>query len=265
MQINSLSHQKNLTNSINHNKMNSMNNIKESTKKNNLLQDLMKQKQGLIDHKNSLIEYSLKNNGDPKVLKSKTDEIDKQIKEIEKQISKIQVEDQQKKLNPNKDKDKSKTNKEVKNIPAESSTEEKKQLLAKQLNSIVRVSNSMTKIKFLNKQKNIMTYEKNAISADIAADEARGKATKAKRDLVSKIDEGLDNTNKEISKSTKEMYTEIKKNSRVTNPNKTLNVNEVNNNSDDDTDNNDNTKVQKSLKHKQKIARHAKKHVNTRA
>lgn len=275
MQVNSLSQQNNSINNANYYKANSAKNTKQGTKKNSVLDDLMKRKQNLIDYKNSLIDDSLKNNGDPKVLKSKTDEIDKQIEEIDKQIGKLQAEEQQKKLNQNKEKAKSTSDKTSKNASGESSTEINNENLTKQLNSIVKISDTMNKLKVLNKQKKLMSLEKNTLNSDIAIDEGRGKDTRAKRALVSKIDDGLDNIDKEVASNTKKLYTEFKKNSRTNSASKILSTTDqsstVNDNSDSDsksavtaaTDNT--TKASKNSKHTKNSSRKSKEHVDAKA
>lgn len=275
MQVNSLSQQNNSINNANYYKANSAKNAKQGTKRNSVLDNLMKRRQNLIDYKNSLIDDSLKNNGDPKVLKSKTDEIDKQVEEIDKQIGKLQAEEQQKKLKQDKDKAKNTSDKISKNNSGESSTEINNENLTKQLNSIVKISDTMNKLKVLNKQKKLMSLEKNALNSDIAIDEGRGKDTRAKRALVSKIDDGLDNIDKEVASNTKKLYTEFKKNSRTNNTSKILSTTDqsstVNDNSDSDsksavtaaTDNT--TKASKNSKHTKNNSRKSKEHVDTKA
>lgn len=275
MQVNSLSQQNNSINNANYYKANSAKNAKQGTKRNSVLDNLMKRRQNLIDYKNSLIDDSLKNNGDPKVLKSKTDEIDKQVEEIDKQIGKLQAEEQQKKLKQDKDKAKNTSDKISKNNSGESSTEINNENLTKQLNSIVKISDTMNKLKVLNKQKKLMSLEKNALNSDIAIDEGRGKDTRAKRALVSKIDDGLDNIDKEVASNTKKLYTEFKKNSRTNNTSKILSTTDqsstVNDNSDSDsksavtaaTDNT--TKASKNSKHTKNNSRKSKEHVDAKA
>lgn len=261
MQISSLTQQKSLTSGVNYKKTGSL----KSTKKNSLLENLMKQKQSLIDYKNSLIDDSLKNNGDPKVLKSKTDEIDKQIEEIDKQISKIQMEEQQKKSKDDKSSGKTNTKKTSNDNYNKSSAEIADENLTEQMSSILKMGNAVTEIKSLNKQRKIMTYEKNTLDAYIATDEARGKDSKADQALVSKIEDGINNTEMEIDKSMKNLYSGIRKSTRSDNSGKIINAtgqdNTAINVSDTDSDNTINNTVNNTKKN----IRHSIKHINTRA
>ncbi|WP_052037990.1 hypothetical protein [Clostridium drakei] len=72
------------------------------TKKKSALELLMEQKSKLQDSKNAIMAEGVKNGEDSLSIKQKTADIDKQIEEVDKQISKIQIDDKQKALGKDK-------------------------------------------------------------------------------------------------------------------------------------------------------------------
>ncbi|MCM3145812.1 hypothetical protein [Brevibacillus sp. MER 51] len=63
---------------------------------NKMLQSLMEQKQAMLERRNNYYADAVEKLTDPKVMKERLDEMDKQIEEIETQMKRIQLEEQRK-------------------------------------------------------------------------------------------------------------------------------------------------------------------------
>lgn len=64
--------------------------------KNKMLQSLMEQKQAMLERRNNYYADAVEKLTDPKVMKERLDEMDKQIEEIDTQMKQIQLEEQRK-------------------------------------------------------------------------------------------------------------------------------------------------------------------------
>ncbi|MFS0557711.1 hypothetical protein [Brevibacillus sp. 179-C9.3 HS] len=63
---------------------------------NKMLQSLMEQKQAMLERRNNYYTDALEKQTDPKVMKERLDEMDKQIEELDTQMKQIQLEEQRK-------------------------------------------------------------------------------------------------------------------------------------------------------------------------
>lgn len=158
-------------------------------KKSNVIEGFMKQKAGLMENKQKLIENTLKNGDDLSSIKTQLADFDAQIRLVDDQINQQLLDERQKALGLDEEdkKDKPVSNDEPK-------TEQ--ELQGEVLNNLVDVSGNMEQTKKLAALKNKMQGEANVMKQEIALDGARGLTTTAKRerlsDLTSKIDQ-LDN------------------------------------------------------------------------
>ncbi|WP_454051873.1 hypothetical protein [Clostridium sp. Marseille-Q7071] len=123
----------------------------KKSKKNSMLESLIEQKVNLMDSKNDIIEKALENGESPSSIKEKLDNIDKQIEEINEQISKIQCEEQRKSLgtediSKKKEKLKEKSNKLSVGESNKDNSEEK-------MTSVLSLSNNLSQAKALSSQK----------------------------------------------------------------------------------------------------------------
>lgn len=167
------------------------------SKKNNMFENLIEQKVNLMDRKNDIIEKALENGESPSAIKEKLDNIDKQIEEINEQISKIQCEEQRKSLgtedaSKKKEKLKEKSNK----LSAEESNGDNSK---EKITSVLSLSNNLSQAKALSSQRTSMSGEVRVLESEIKLDESRGIETIEKRKSVAKIKENIENITEKIN------------------------------------------------------------------
>ncbi|MBU3201213.1 hypothetical protein LL037_07100 [Clostridium estertheticum] len=164
--------------------------------KNKILDQLMKQKQNLIDSKNDLVDRSLKSGESISSIKDKLENIDSQIKKIDAQISKIQMEDQRKLLDTDeKNKETKKTKEKSK---THSSNNTKTDVVCDQMGSLLNLSGNLAKIQVLSSEKKSMTGETKVLESEIKLDIGRGLNPIAKKKQVAKLADQMDNISKNI-------------------------------------------------------------------
>ncbi|MBU3155702.1 hypothetical protein [Clostridium estertheticum] len=164
--------------------------------KNKILDQLMKQKQNLIDSKNDLVDRSLKSDESISSIKDKLENIDSQIKKIDAQISKIQMEDQRKLLDTDeKNKETKKTKEKSK---THSSNNTKTDVVCDQMGSLLNLSGNLAKIQVLSSEKKSMTGETKVLESEIKLDIGRGLNPIAKKKQVAKLADQMDNISKNI-------------------------------------------------------------------
>lgn len=153
-------------------------------KKSNVIEGFMKQKAGLMENKQKLIENTLKNGDDLSSIKIRLADFDDQIRLIDDQINQQLLDERQKALGLDEEdkKDKPVSNDEPK-------TEQ--ELQGEVLNSLVDVSGNMEQTKKLAALKNKMQGEANVMKQEIALDGARGLTT-AKRERLSELTSKID-------------------------------------------------------------------------
>lgn len=189
------------------------------TKKNSILENLMKQKEKLAESKTNIIEKSLEKGNDPLSVQEKLEAIDKQIQEIDKQINDLKMAEQRKALGiEDKDK-KSKDSKQKEN--SELNKDEQKDSYT---NNILDMSSNLSKAKALSSQRNKMEGTSNVLENEIKTDEKRGiNPVRKKKELSNmkdkikeigeKLDEHLKDVNTESSKNTESKNASTNENS----------------------------------------------------
>ncbi|MBI6872414.1 hypothetical protein [Clostridium aciditolerans] len=185
------------------NKKNMDKSLEASLRKNNILENLMKQKENLMDSKSAIMEKALKDGDNLSSVKEKLKDIDKQIEEIDKQMNKIQLEEQRKALgNEGKDKKGKETNK----ISNETSTEDEKIGIPKdKMDSMLSLSGSLSQAKALSSQRTSISGEARVLKFEIKIDEGRGINPINKKKRVAQLDENIENINEKINDKLKEV------------------------------------------------------------
>lgn len=190
-------------------------------KRNSMLKSLMEQKINLIDSKNKFMEKAVKNGDDPLSIKEKIKGMDKQIKEINKQISKIQLEEQRKAIG-NEDKiKKSKSSKQTSNdvSPNEAQTD-------CSMESILSLSCDLRKTKELSHQRNKMAGDARVLAAEIKVDEGRGIDPVAKRKQLDKMKDNVENITEKLGEYSKDVNTKVNNNTQSNVSNNVVDKNE---------------------------------------
>ncbi|WP_459481192.1 hypothetical protein [Clostridium saccharoperbutylacetonicum] len=168
--------------------------------KNDRSANLLKQKENINKAKNDFKDNALKQNMDPKAMKDKLDEYDKQLQDIDKEISQIEMEEQKKALNNEADEKKAddktdnQTNSQNKNQNTGSDN------TTDLMNVLVTSSENLTIIK-QNKSINVgLKGEKNVLQSNIELDASRG-SSKVDRDRLSKLDDTIKESQKNMFNS----------------------------------------------------------------
>jgi len=165
------------------------------SKKGNMLDSLLKQKQDIMESKNNLIERTLDQEQSLTTIKDQLADYDDQINVIDKQISDYMLQEKQKALgNDEKDEkeeaadnDKSKTRQEIQN---------------EKLNCIVSLNSDIPDIQNSISIKEKLEGQTKVLKREIKADEARslsGLQATAKRKELASINDSIDNITKMVS------------------------------------------------------------------
>lgn len=155
-----------------------------SLQKNNPLKSLMEQKQKIADSRQKYLDNALSKNEDPKAIKDKLAEYDKQMAEIDKQINELKLEEQKKKTGID---DKEKTKEKNTSNNSNSKTDMSSQMMDK----LVSLSNNISQVKTISKEKNHENGEKRVLETEIKLDESRRVDPRAKKKRVAQIDKNL--------------------------------------------------------------------------
>lgn len=170
----------------------------EDFKPNNIFKNLMKQKEHLIDNKNSLMKRSLQKGEDPKTLKENLEKLDKQMAEIDKQINELKLKEQRKSIDTN---DKRKKNKNSKQESKKNYTNYKKNNSS--MDSIVDLSTNLKQSEALLSQKNLISSNAKVLDFEIQLDLKRGNNPVAKKKYLAKMKDN-------IKKITEKLHTDLK-------------------------------------------------------
>ena len=189
--------------------------ISAQGKKQSLVEQLMKQKQELIDKKNDL-KYGLDENGNRKFDNERLSNYEEQIKVIEEQINQIQLKDSNN-LNESNNKNNSNNNNIINsdknsiNInKLQQSDEEKQNIENQNLAKISSIALSNEFVQKLSSMKNNLNGEANVLSNEINLDAARGIFSESKMSklvdlkinsmkIMSDIGQTLNNTNNKLN------------------------------------------------------------------
>ena len=200
---NSLNKKKNnITNKNNMSIKATQTSLGKKLKKNSLLENLIKQKEKLMERKTSIVEKSLEKGEDPNTIKEKLKDIEEQIEEIDKKVSEIQLEEQRKSMGiKNNDK---KTEKSTK---LENNSSSKETNMDKSLKNVLHLSNGLKKAKATSSQRNIMSINARKLEAEIEDDKRLGVYgnIELKRDELSKLKDNIKNINKKLNNHLKDM------------------------------------------------------------
>lgn len=180
-------------------------------RKNSALQVLNKQLTQLMDYKKTISESAAKSGEDPKTTKQKLDDIDKQIQDIQKQITQMQIEERQKALG---------TSEEDKEEKAKKSSESKKSkepsdtaainMSQEQMGSMIGAADSLEQAGKLMQTRKIMMGEASELGKEIASDLAKGFDPKWMINREAEIQGNLKNVAKKVSKKMDEANEKIK-------------------------------------------------------
>lgn len=183
------------------------------TKKKSALELLMEQKSKLEDSKNAIMAEGVKNGEDPLSIKQKTSDIEKQIEEIDNQISKLQIEDKQKALG--KDKDKNKSSKEKKlnnNCEADSNK-------SHSLDGILNLSIGLNNFGNLSNIRNNIKGNIKELKADIDYDiKFRHIDPIFSKKQLNNMEDGIKNLEEKLNESIKDINNKSKENVKEQNP-----------------------------------------------
>lgn len=183
------------------------NTLNKNGKKNDLLNALLKQKQNLLDSKNSLVDRTLKNGDSPSSIKDALKAIDDQIKEIDNQISRVKTEDQRK----NVEKDaKSKQTKESKHSSStNSSNTTNLEDSSIKMDNLLSMSSNLHNIKVFTAEKKSMVAQTAILNSQIKTDIGRGLNPIKKEKLISDMSERMYDLSSEIGNNLKVIGNEV--------------------------------------------------------
>lgn len=179
-----------------------------NVKMNKIIENLVKQKENLIKQKQDIMDTGLKDNEDAKSIKAKLDEVDKQIKEIDKKITQAKLDDELKQSNINEKSKEAKKSKEKSSSNSKGDAAEKQSL--NQLNGLLELTSNLSKNKILFNEKKSLNNEKKVLSTEISIDLGRGADPVTKEDRVAAIDDSSTNINRQISDNSKGLNTKMK-------------------------------------------------------
>jgi hypothetical protein len=196
-------------------------------KRNNILENLMKQKENLMNNKNALRERCLQNDEDPRTIKEKLQSIDKQIEEIDKQVSELQLEEQRKAIgtedkNKKGKNSKQKSNKDYPNVMK----------TAYLMDSVLNLSTDLKKAKALSSQKNLISGEARVLDFEIQIDINRGINPIAKKKYLAKMKDNIEKITEKLGNHLKDVNTKISNNTQSNYSNDIVDKNEQSRNAD---------------------------------
>lgn len=190
------------------------------TKKKSALEILMEQRSNLEDNKSAIMTEGLKNGEDPVSIKQKTGEIDKQIEEIDNQISKLQLEEKRKALGI-EDKDK-KSKEEASNNDSESDLKK-----TSSLDGVLDLSTGLKKFQSLSHIKNTMKGNIKELEGDIDYDiKFRHIDPIESKKTLAKMKESINNVDEKLGESLKDINNKTKKNIKEQTSKTVVNKNE---------------------------------------
>ncbi|NMM62144.1 hypothetical protein HBE96_05465 [Clostridium sp. P21] len=224
------------------------------TKKKSPLEILMEQKSQLEDNKNTIVAEGLKNGEDAVSIKQKTADIDKQIQELDNQISKLQLEDKRKALGEDKSKNK-KSKGEVSNNNSESNSKK-----TASLDGLLNVSVGFNNFKNLSHIRNNIKGNIRELKADIEFDvKFRHIDPVTSKKNLAKMEESINNVDEKISESLKDINNETKRNIKAKNSDTIIDINGEPNHKTSNSSSEDKSKL--SIE-QQKIEENIKRYVD---
>lgn len=190
-------------------------------KRNSILENLMKQKENLMENQNALRERSLKKGEDPRAIKEKLEIIDKQIEEINKQVNELQLEEQRKAIGTDG------KNKEDKNSKQKSNKDDPNDMKTDpSMDNILNLSTDLKKAKALSSQKNLMSGEARVLDFEIQIDIKRGVNPVWKKKHLAKMKYNIKKITEKLGDHLKDINTKISNNTQSNSSNAMVNKNE---------------------------------------
>ncbi|MCY6371156.1 hypothetical protein [Clostridium ganghwense] len=171
-------------------------------KRNNILENLMKQKENLMDSKNTIMERGLKNGENPKSIEEKLESIDKQIEEIDKQVNELQLEEQRKAIGTEDKKKKGKSSKQKTNKDSTNDIQ-----TDRSMDNILSLSSNLSQAKALSSQKNIMSGDAKVLEGEIKIDKSRGINPVRKKKRLAEMKDNIEEITEKIGKHLKDVTT----------------------------------------------------------
>jgi len=159
-----------------------------------MLDSLLKQKQNIIDAKNSLIERTTEKEESLSSIKDQLSEFEDQINTIDSQISSYMLEEKGKALGTDKKND----------TEADNKPKTEREAQDAQLNNIVSLDTNILQIQVGSSIKDKLEGQSRVLVNEIKLDEARsitGQKATSKREQLTEINANIDNISKNISKA----------------------------------------------------------------
>lgn len=173
--------------------------FQNQSKMGGVIDSLLKQKQNIIDSKNSLIERTTQSSHSLDSIQDQLKDFDKQLQTIDQQIAKYSFEEQQKNLEDDQKAgqiDEPKTEQEIIN---------------ERLHTIVAVSQDVNQMEVISSTRNKMHGEAKVLSKEIELDEARsGSASASKHERLATIDAKISDMNEQLGEALRDTEETIK-------------------------------------------------------
>ena len=182
----------NANNVQNNSKHGVINGTGKKSSNSSLLNSLNEQKKILTDIKKEIMDKCLKDGGDMSAHKDELKDIDKQLANINDEISQAQADEVKETSNANK------KNKKKGNSVESNSNDSEIQNLSESMRNVLSLSGGLAQTKNLISQKKLMTGNENALKIEIKADASRGVNSDYKDKKVNKIESGIRNIDNNI-------------------------------------------------------------------
>lgn len=177
----------------------------KQTRMSNILDSLLKQKQNIMDTKNSLIERTMEKEESLSSIKDQLADFDDQISTIDSQISSYMFEEKRKAFGTDKKED---------NV-ADSKPKTEQEVQDARLNNIVSLSNNIQEIEVGSAVKDKLEGQTRILESEIKLDEGRsftGINATSKRKQLTKINKNIENISKMVGETLVETKEKIEDN-----------------------------------------------------
>lgn len=164
--------------------------ISHQGRKGSLIETLMKQKMNITDQKNSLISSAKKDGRSMDSIKSQVEAYEKQLKDIDQQISEAMAKEMEKQAEKSKKDEKPKTEQEIENA---------------RLANVMNLSQGLEKAEVVDSVKTRVDGEARVLKSEIAMDKMYGASLESTADRVSDKEEKL----AELEKKSAELLSEV--------------------------------------------------------
>lgn len=176
-------------------------------RKQDFIDSLLKQKQNIIDSKNSLIGKTLENGQDLNIIKDKLEKYDEQINAIDKQITDYMFKEQQGKTGMNA----------KENTTADKQPKTEEEIQNDHLKNIVALSSDISQVQTVSPIKREMQGQARILEREIKLDESRshsGQKATYKREQLAKINERITEVDQKIGQALNDAAEKLKDQTR---------------------------------------------------